>query len=517
MDSPSKTPPELGLQLPHHDSDHAKTCEVGPTPTAAKSISLMSLPNEILLDVFGFTYLGKGDYRRHCDHPDYPDQKGSDVKNCRLVCRRFHDISSRLLISSVAIDCRISSLARLDAISRHPIIAKGVESIQVSLAVFTPSVGASLVDLISRYQLAIKPSHPIHSAWGKLRQFLQHEDSKVADENILHLLFFKMVQKAYRQLCEEQDFLSQSGNFAKLASPAILRMPRVRMLSFHDNLPLSNRDDHKDMAELLEERCRHTFCPDGIIARGFDNRPTWLAVELPAALQAAGASIEAVDIRFGTFKSDPFCLPASSTVGPRDAAANLRTFSLKVSDEPSLSSHAHISSYLSAFTSAGKLESLYLELQQWHMSDTMDARVLELTTKVLTDCRLENVRELKFAYVMFDFAAFEKFLSKRVPALKSLGLVRVGFFDDERRGTAWPQALEILRRKSLDAVKLQQPSTPTSSAEDKWVFSLILNRLCMGFPHPRCYHTRAELYVLGYLDTNPFHTFRSDKDDDAWA
>lgn len=101
-----------------------------------RSLSIMDLPDEILLGIFRL--VEDIDWELHAEICLHVDRK--DIKNVRLVCRRFSNLSSELLVRRVRISPSEASLARLDAISRHPTISKGVCIVRVVLHLYNPAL-----------------------------------------------------------------------------------------------------------------------------------------------------------------------------------------------------------------------------------------------------------------------------------------------------------------------------------------------------------------------------------------
>ena len=96
------------------------------------SLHILNFPNEILFRIFDF--LRSEPVRSIAVGGAFGYRNGKDdVKNTRLVCRRFRDASSHLLISSLNVSVNKASLAQLDEISRHPLMSKGVRKVNVSL------------------------------------------------------------------------------------------------------------------------------------------------------------------------------------------------------------------------------------------------------------------------------------------------------------------------------------------------------------------------------------------------
>lgn len=99
---------------------------------STRPIHLLDLPNEILAHIFvyvrGPPYINEPIWLGTLG---YWDGGPKEIKNTRLVCRKFCNESSHLLMPAVSISANPSSLARLEGISRHPLIAKGVRTVRV--------------------------------------------------------------------------------------------------------------------------------------------------------------------------------------------------------------------------------------------------------------------------------------------------------------------------------------------------------------------------------------------------
>ncbi|KAL8330569.1 hypothetical protein RB593_001539 [Gaeumannomyces tritici] len=63
-----------------------------------------------------------------------------DVKDTRLVCKKFSEIAAELLLNTVTVLPTNNSLDRLASISAHPLIRKGIANIRVQTFGFAPEV-----------------------------------------------------------------------------------------------------------------------------------------------------------------------------------------------------------------------------------------------------------------------------------------------------------------------------------------------------------------------------------------
>ncbi|KAK4445129.1 hypothetical protein QBC34DRAFT_384534 [Podospora aff. communis PSN243] len=454
------------------------------------SVNILSLPNELLLQIFGYTFTGRNDFRKHYSNPNHPNLKQSDIKNCRRVCRRFHDVSSVLLIGSVTIDQRRSTLDRLNDISRHPLISKGVRAVRVHLRYLSDirdDGPASVEPLSFDFGYKIAASGNRHKFGpGKLSTMLAfnriHEalsnDTAVADKDLPYLLYLKMVTKKHRQLKEEQDILLRPGAFIQRAAPAILRMPWVRRLVIDDNPLPTTMELPDDQTELLEALCRREFTPRYLPSN--NQSPGLIAIKLPAAIQASGGSLDDIDISLPHRGSGP------------------RRFSLTVSgaDSPQLSAYIH------SFASAGTLNVLKLSFNH-NISKPATPAALNLTTALLTSGLLKNLHTLSLGGTWIPLTALETFLADS-PFLKFLYTHELAIIDDYSN-TAWPEALEIIRRKHLTDVRFSFRYLDTS--KEDWYVMWEKERLEYYY-YTVVKRIRAEQYVLGMISYNPYFDYR---------
>lgn len=113
------------------------TSEGNPPPPAAAThtAGILGLPTELLPTIFSY----------FCDH-GVPDPERDDtlvsqlhrdlipnIFNLRLTCRLFADAAAEFLLPQVYVTLDQASLDRIDDISRHPTIFRGVRRVCVNL------------------------------------------------------------------------------------------------------------------------------------------------------------------------------------------------------------------------------------------------------------------------------------------------------------------------------------------------------------------------------------------------
>ncbi|KAK4180781.1 hypothetical protein QBC36DRAFT_228915 [Triangularia setosa] len=186
---------------------------------------------------------------------------GPDIKTCRLVCRRFCDLSSRLLVRSVQVGHSFASLARLDTISRHPSISRGVRAVEVvlssysgfkpclegkrnfinfQLATLTKSVQlfevGKIRNISEKDAVILRKAHEVLSCWRYLIQEPRMQSPAQGDLALHRALVDKAFQDFHR-LAQEQKSIVSRGALGETVASALLRIPWVRRLEFYDTRP----------------------------------------------------------------------------------------------------------------------------------------------------------------------------------------------------------------------------------------------------------------------------------------
>ncbi|KAI0184585.1 hypothetical protein EV127DRAFT_443940 [Xylaria flabelliformis] len=215
---------------------------------------ILDLPNELLIHIFEYVEEG----RTSIDEPWVFDVVPYNIKiiqDLRLTCRRFHATSSHLLLPFVKVNITHRSLTRLDEISHHPFISRGVRAIKLCLGPFYDSVITHDIQAFAAYQASkLRPYIPIWDtfvgreiygststktyqkastkavalaeSWEKLAA--QGVDTNCAE----HLLILK-AHAEYLQLYEDYEALS--GSVVQIIASAMVRLPTATWIKVDDN------------------------------------------------------------------------------------------------------------------------------------------------------------------------------------------------------------------------------------------------------------------------------------------
>jgi hypothetical protein len=94
---------------------------------------ILHLPNEIFLDILKNVETSDATADSSTRKGHTAERNVEDIRNARLVCRKFCDLASRFLVRVMHVRPDRKSLDWLDRISRHPTISQGVRTIWVDL------------------------------------------------------------------------------------------------------------------------------------------------------------------------------------------------------------------------------------------------------------------------------------------------------------------------------------------------------------------------------------------------
>lgn len=227
-----------------------------------RKLNIQDLPDELLLEIFELMEADDVSF----SFPIYgPDTK--DIKNSRLVCRRFCDVSSQLLLRHVQVGFNETSLAHLEEVSRHPTIAKGVRSVEVVLHFYSYSF-PDLEGFLSyhadglekevnslehakrsevwKYWLSrintteetvlkvIAEGTAIISTLRRLAS-ADHSDGGYSEDDKGHRERLGAIHQQYLNLLTNQESMIRSGKFSRVVNSAMARMPGARKLELKDS------------------------------------------------------------------------------------------------------------------------------------------------------------------------------------------------------------------------------------------------------------------------------------------
>jgi hypothetical protein len=473
----------------------------------AQANIILYMPTEVLLNIFGhlrtpcITPRGTVDWESYeCARND--NNALQSLCNARLVCRRFCQIVSPLLLPVIQVDLNQKSLDRLDALSRSPLIANGVHAIQVVLAYRPAELAADLRrfhsliqrDLRMVYVLCrsqVRSSTPqeqegdvsLDDRLGMLCEAIDnylliseawdgHLDGKAADYEYVDILLRGHLN--YGKLHDEQLRLIADGSFVSIIASAISRMPHWSSLSFVDKV----RDESNVLSPYTsasprvltdeEELARVIASPhdwpriEALVHRGGQDGDDVLPVvkvlsELPIAIYEAGAILRALEVRCFPLKyNHSFLRPPLGWKPLRAACQHLEEISFAGAtgalhmptffvDGPSEEELGYMQQYIGAILSSDRTERVHLCLGDFYRGSlntpqpTSTAGQVLLIISALRWPRLKEIVVYQAALHQKDLGRFLASLGDKLEHVHLLSLVLWS--------GSWADVLDILRNK----------------------------------------------------------------------
>lgn len=208
-----------------------------------RALMVVNLPNETLTQIFEYL---KGEHGT------------GDIQHLRLVCRRFHDHSSHLLMHTVRVEIGSPSLDRLGEISRHRLIRKGVRRVLLDSRYYSPVLPSDITRFATYHvgdinsemahlpeltalgcmeepeetvKMAVRTMQTIISSWAcYLRNAPDgYEDPELSETHVL--LLQRAYQKYCRRLSDQRRHLRR-GTFNRTLALALARIPISETLIF---------------------------------------------------------------------------------------------------------------------------------------------------------------------------------------------------------------------------------------------------------------------------------------------
>ncbi|KAM7208356.1 hypothetical protein V8F20_001334 [Naviculisporaceae sp. PSN 640] len=523
-----------------------------------RKLTVLDFPEELLCRIFEFVEAGEYDTGYPTDPHQRPEvafpepelQRAPEaiqaLQNSRLVCHRFHDASSQFLVRRVEVIPTGASLARLEQISRHPTISKGVLDIELTLTRHDTSLvdyqafKRCLVDVLEEMELG-SSSHSMHILHVTHRQLMQRGDflaslcqmlapdaaDEVNDpEGQLYMAQVQQLHNQYVAIVREQDrlFDRQGKLLVRSVVDAMTRMPRARRLLLHDPLdeiPLSRLNVPTALIwDRIEEFMLQPH-PNQVNLEGAeeDDEPPRPRREHPFVLPLLVA-LGAAGICLNTFRIALYYPTDYALFDPEAQKTNkdLLTTGMKRLKHFAITYDANdqrdnevdgIRRLVAACVATPSLESLSISTSDDNAEGgSLDGLIDPV--QVLGVIPRHNLSTLSLAWVAFDAEEFKELLERLPTPMKFIMLsqtyLRTG------GGKAWREILDALRQKECESVFLDTPYVPRrpgivthGEISDRAQRSIFRGRVSLNR------YSRAEVYVRAgsaqEFPQNPFDLY----------
>lgn len=482
-----------------------------------RSLSILDLPDEVLLSIF-----------RTVEDPD-PDSPfiygfgpgRKDIQNTRLVCRRFCNVSSELLVRFVSVGFDELSLARFEEISRHPTIAKGVRAVRVVLHFynfsftdfdFFVSYHADEVErqdnmfdyLRNLCNISAQTTSDRRARGGTVTSILRRLVSTVAvdhgghPEDEKYRVRLNDVHRQYLLLLDKQESLVKSGRFSRAVGSAIAKMPAARKLVFGDG-------DFKSSKERTLMRCgadgwgslyRYMLEPMAgyLVKRDGLELPSYQCISTTiSAIRSAGVLLDSVNVDIST-PGCPGALVPAQDIRPvfSSGMQQLKEFVFRCEDSANRQEADDICKFLSTCLDTSSLQELSLDFRN------LEGEAARVNVGHIMGSKSRyTLTDIFLRHVAMDLSELVLFL-KRLP--QPMAYIHL---DDFRllSGT-WSEALDALRNKRSRIALLAGPSGAECDDMSRADYERIFGNGTYGK------QSEAELYIGNQilLPRNPLQT-----------
>ncbi|KAM0144768.1 hypothetical protein ACHAP3_000801 [Botrytis cinerea] len=437
--------------------------------------------------------------KRHQRNKEF-EESAKTIQSLRLVCRRFCNVSSPFLLPTVRVEMNAQSLSRLDIISRHPTIGKGVRAVTVitrflnytfdSFEGFhrekTEYLYCSLAMVI--YD-AVPPDEGGESRMSRelYRRYILDGSGGSVNERILRQIFWTKAYERYKHFVVEQETLTKEDLSLEGVGTAFARMPRAKTLHISDR----GRDN------LHEGRPRPRLCStskfffkycenedvliDDIIKsklfgyeddvdlhfradKSWTSPPAQILLKLPGAIHKAGRSLENICIEIQPPRDSSTLISSEDFEKLSAATQRVKHFTFCCRWTDDIEDHGWpptelngLVRYLSAIVNTNALEKIdinmeFIPLELRHLDMEKRALLVASLGAVLTSRIWPNLRSIYLSYISLHLSELEIFIYN----LKSSDIV-VHIKDMYLISGSWSDAFEVFKRNSIQNLVLGEP------------------------------------------------------------
>ncbi|EDN07297.1 hypothetical protein I7I51_03437 [Histoplasma capsulatum] len=479
-----------------------------------RNLNILDLPNEILLKVFEFV---EDKFEFPLLLPFYR-QGTKDIKNIRLVCWRFCNLSSQLLVRVVRVNFNELSLARLEEISRHPTISKGVRAVQIVLHFYNfsftdfhrfisyqadevenhvdPFDHAKMwesLDIPEQTALEmVSNGRAVISTLRRLELADPDDNSGYCEGDEDHRARLGEIHRQYLILLEKQESLIRTKKLSQTVGSAISRMLGLWKLDFNDT-DFESLKDRRLMVpggsiwDALHRYMLQPITGDDAKKHGLELPNYQCIVNVIDSVRRAGTLLDNIDIKLSTLG-----YPGSLALAPdirREFSSRmqqLKEFAFSFEGNLTEQDADDLSKFLSAFLDTSSLQNLRLHMR----GEEAEAARIDVGQIIGSKSRHKLI-DISFDQVAMDLPRLLRFLERLPQSIHCIHLRDVRLLS----GT-WKEALDALRKKRSRVVLFSEPQGAECDNMPREVYESI-------FSTENCDVSNAERYIRNWIPWEP--------------
>ncbi|EGX93591.1 hypothetical protein CCM_04966 [Cordyceps militaris CM01] len=481
-----------------------------------RSLNILDLPNEMLLRIFELVE----EFVPHLAYSAYyyGGAGRKAIANTRLVCRQFCNVSSQLLVRMVRVNFNEPSLARLDEISRHPTIAKGVRAVRVVLHFHNSSFND--LDTFISYQTdrLAKAVDVFEDSWkwghsaipeqtasemitngrvvvSTLRRMVSADtdsDGGYLEDDRSRRAHLEGIHREYLTLLEKQASRKKTGEFCRLVGSAIARMPSARRLEFTDtdfeSLEGPRLIPGTDVWSALYPVMLQPMTGYHTRAYGFELPDYECIINVIEAVRNAGTLLSSLDIQLSTLACPTGLVPAPDIRREFSSGMQqLEAFSFKYSGNADDQDVSDLHEFLSTCLDTASLQRLTLDMR----GSEAESPTIDLG-QIMGSMSRHKLTHIFLRYVAVDVSKLKLLLERLPPSMNCILQMNLCLLS----GT-WKVALDVLRRKARVITFLTDPRGAECDSMSQEDYERIFGH------EDYARSSEAEMYVNHYLMPNP--------------
>ncbi|POS70886.1 hypothetical protein DHEL01_v210725 [Diaporthe helianthi] len=444
--------------------------ELDDAQTDLRPLHIYNLPDELLLGIF-----------RHLHSRD-------DIQRLRLSSKRLNKTSSHLLINTLHVSPNPKSLERLDQVSRHATISRGVRRLIVSVDVYSPELARDVQGFTAHCMRELngflnlpsthttrREAHEMCLSWHYFLESFQNSYTDTSHLNGDHISALHNGWLRYQELYDQQQMVLRNWRFSDGIASAVSRMPFLNDLVIRDRSRSTVDEDlwssslYQKMGalvhhptRLVEEMMLHTFSWRKATQNSVETPPTYLLYLILLSIYNTGSSLAHLRFDLTPPQYLGLDLDRSEWIQLRSFARSLKSFKLCIGAEPSGLVHKtrsrkeirNLERFLAVLSRSSELDTLILDFafreRDCHsLNRTHDPRRTSIGPLMVYWQNHRNIHLKNCSITLKELRDFVA-LPRKEPAV--IGLWYVYLLD----GT-WAEAVEILRRAVLSG-RLSQES-----------------------------------------------------------
>lgn len=420
-----------------------------------------------------------------------------------------------------------AALEKLERISNHPTISRGVQTVQISLKAYKSLLASNFRQFslfhIQRLQENNQVLKDLYESYGddsfeeipNIRRIIsawtafQNEGISIdlTERDVGYQALLKQCFEEYQQRYAEQQELLNSGAFISRVASALAKMPAAKELVFPESCYDMSLNDHDHQwfygqQATADTMLRRFLLENWLLPSGHEpltTHPVSLISTILAGLDTTDVNITSLFIELPSSHPD-FAMLESTADKISSALRGLEVFELMNCFPQLLCGRRELEAFrefLGPIIRTERLEELWINLKLWGGEAEIDPASLPLVSVVKPKVAWPALSGLSLLRLRLQFSDFEHMLKSIRSGVPSVYIREVDLMDG-----SWAVILDILRDRHRGAW-LQSPSGAECEAMSEQEYARIFGVYYDEEDEEDVEELEAHQYIRGSISTNP--------------